>query len=71
MEALNLSLNAVEWWRLLVVGFLLGVGFSCFAIAMLSLWAGARRYMPGPLARPFVKDGDYRLSVVPSPNEAA
>ena len=66
MDALNLSLNAVEWWRLLVVGFLLGAGFTCVSIALLSLWAGARNYMPGPFAR----EGDYRLTP-PQPDEAA
>lgn len=70
MEALNISLNAVEWWRLLLVGFLLGVGFTCFAIAMLSLWAGTRRYAPGPFARPFVSGDSFRL-VPPQPDEAA
>lgn len=71
MDALNLSLNAVEWWRLLLVGFLLGVATTCFAIAMLSLWASTRRYVPGPFARPFTHGDAYRLSAVPPPTEAA
>ena len=58
-------LNAVEWWRLLVVGFLLGAGVTCIAIWALSHWAGKRNYVPGPFAR----FGEYRMS--PPTDDAA
>lgn len=60
MNELNASLNAVEWWRMLVVGFLLGVGFTAVAIWAFSQWAQRRPYMPGPFARHDISN--YRLS---------
>lgn len=49
---MNEALNAVEWWRLLVVGFLLGMGCLAIGIWALATWAQGRPYMPGPFARP-------------------
>lgn len=60
MDEMSLSLNAVEWWRLLVVGFLLGLGSMAIGIWVLGKWAESRPYMPGPFARPDIEN--YRLS---------
>ena len=56
---INVALNAVEWWRVLVVGFLLGLACMAIGIWVLGKWAETRPYMPGPFARPDI--ANYRL----------
>lgn len=62
MEAVNLSLNAVEWWRLVAVGFCTGACVAFIGIWAFGVWAGRRAYMPGPFARPFTDGEGYRLT---------
>jgi hypothetical protein len=62
-------LNDVEGWRLLVVGFLFGIGATLIGVWIVAQWAGARAYIPGPFARPDLEE-HYRLAP-PRPEDAA